>query len=75
MRRRGAPPPHAQEFDAAFYASRLAGGVDVYIPVGEGGPLKIKKEERLHRVAYLESVAFKKRLLEGWREMKKEELV
>lgn len=57
----------AREFDSAFYAARLAGGIDVYIPVTPGGPKKLKKTDLKTQIAYIESDAFKKKLLHSWR--------
>lgn len=56
-----------REFETAFVAARLAGGVDVYVPVQKGGPMKLKQSDVPTRVAYLESEAFKQKLLYGWR--------
>ena len=46
-------------WESAFYAARLAGGVDVYIPASNFS----------YKVEDLESDAFKQRLLHGWRKV------
>mgnify|MGYP005686855385 CR=1 FL=1 len=67
----GAEVIDAKELDAAFYAARLAGGIDIYVPVlPGGGPTKLKKEDVGAEVAYLESEAFKMHVLHGWRKSK-----
>ena len=53
----------AKKFDAAFYAARLAGGIDVYIPV----PKKMGGRPQHQMVAHLESDEFRHTLLHGWR--------
>jgi hypothetical protein len=48
------------QFEAAFYKLRLAGGVDVYVPISSTfGKSK--------QIALIESAAFKEGLLRGWR--------
>ena len=54
----------AEEFDAAYYAARLAGGIDIYIPVIQ----KMGWLPQQAMVAHLESDVFKQTLLYGWRE-------
>ena len=49
----------ATEFDAAFYAARLAGGVDVYIPFPQAAGVG-------EMIQKYESDAFKQTLLHGW---------
>ena len=51
-----------KEFDAAFFAARLASGVDVYIPVRKGGKQKGLRTE-LEIIEYLESEVFRNKLL------------
>jgi hypothetical protein len=53
----------AKKFDAAFYAARLAGGIDVYIPVMK----KMGGRPPHEMVTHLESDEFKQTLLHGWR--------
>ena len=43
----------AKELSVAFYAARLAGGVDIYVP--------------LNKSAALGTAAFKHKMLHGWR--------
>ena len=47
------------EFDAAFYAARLSGGIDIYIP-------SISRDKGLS-VGHLESDEFRQKLLHGWK--------
>ena len=54
------------EFESAFCAARLAGGIDVYVPVATGGPRQLTREDLPAEMAYLESAKFKQKLLFGW---------